>query len=94
MKKRFSLFLAAALTLGCLTGCSRFATSNPTTGGDTPSETTGGQDVTINVYNWGQYIAEGDEGSMDIIAEFEKAYPNIHVNYTLSLIHISEPTRP
>ena len=82
MKKRFSLFLAAALTLGCLTGCSRFATSNPTTGGDTPSETTGGQDVTINVYNWGQYIAEGDEGSMDIIAEFEKAYPNIHVNYT------------
>lgn len=82
MKKRFSLFLAAALTLGYLTGCSRFATSNPTTGGDTPSETTGGQDVTINVYNWGQYIAEGDEGSMDIIAEFEKAYPNIHVNYT------------
>ena len=38
--------------------------------------------TTIYVYNWGQYIAEGDEGSMDIIAEFEKAYPNIHVNYT------------
>ena len=37
--------------------------------------------VTINVYNWGQYIAEGDEGYMDVIAEFEKAYPNIKVNY-------------
>ncbi len=37
--------------------------------------------VTINVYNWGQYIAEGDEGYMDVIAEFEKEYPNIRVNY-------------
>lgn len=38
--------------------------------------------VTINVYNWGQYIAEGDDGSLDVIAAFEKAYPNIHVNYS------------
>jgi len=37
--------------------------------------------VTINVYNWGQYISEGDDGCMDVIAEFEKAYPNIKVNY-------------
>ena len=37
--------------------------------------------VTINVYNWGQYISEGDEGYMDVIAEFEKKYPNIRVNY-------------
>ena len=37
--------------------------------------------VTINVYNWGQYISEGDEGYMDVIAEFEKEYPNIRVNY-------------
>ena len=59
MKKKILSVPGAALTLGCLTGCSRFATSNPTTGGDTPPETTGGQDVTINVYNWGQYIAEG-----------------------------------
>ena len=39
------------------------------------------QRVTINVYNWGQYISEGDDGCIDVIAEFEKAYPNIRVNY-------------
>ena len=37
--------------------------------------------VTINVYNWGQYISEGDDGCIDVIAEFEARYPNIKVNY-------------
>lgn len=37
--------------------------------------------VTINVYNWGQYIADGTDDSMDVIEEFEAAYPNIKVNY-------------
>ncbi len=37
--------------------------------------------VTINVYNWGQYISEGEDGCIDVIAEFEAAYPNIRVNY-------------
>ena len=41
------------------------------------------EDVTvINVYNWGQYISEGDDGSIDVIAEFEKKYPNIKVQYS------------
>ena len=39
------------------------------------------EQVTINVYNWGQYIADGSDGSLDIIAEFERRYPNIKVNY-------------
>jgi spermidine/putrescine transport system substrate-binding protein len=34
------------------------------------------------VYNWGQNIADGSDETMDIIAEFEKAYPNIKVNYS------------
>ncbi len=38
--------------------------------------------VTINVYNWGQYIADGSDESLDIIAAFEEAYPNIKVNYS------------
>ncbi len=38
--------------------------------------------VTINVYNWGQYIADGSDESLDIIAAFEEAYPNINVNYS------------
>ena len=35
----------------------------------------------INVYNWGQYISEGDDGYMDVIAEFERQNPDIRVNY-------------
>ena len=38
--------------------------------------------ITLNVYNWGQNIADGSDGTMDIIAAFEEAYPNINVNYT------------
>ena len=37
--------------------------------------------ITINVYNWGQYISEGDDGCIDVIALFQEAYPNIKVNY-------------
>ena len=37
--------------------------------------------VTINVYNWGQYIADGTDDSLDVITAFEEAYPNIKVNY-------------
>ncbi len=38
-------------------------------------------DVTINVYSWGEYIANGTDGSMDINAEFTKR-TGIKVNYT------------
>ena len=38
--------------------------------------------VTLNVYNWGQYIADGSDDSMEIISEFEKRYPHIKVNYS------------
>lgn len=36
--------------------------------------------TTINVYNWGEYISDGSEGSMDINAEFTKR-TGIKVNY-------------
>ena len=39
------------------------------------------QTVTLNVYNWGQNIADGSDETMDIIAEFETRYPHIDVNY-------------
>ena len=35
---------------------------------------------TINVYNWGQYIADGTDGSLDVIAAFEEE-TGIKVNY-------------
>ena len=38
--------------------------------------------VTLNIMNWGQNIADGSDGTLDIIAAFEKAYPHIDVNYS------------
>ena len=38
--------------------------------------------ITLNVYNWGQYIADGSDESRDIIRAFEERYPHIKVNYS------------
>lgn len=38
------------------------------------------EEVTINVYNWGQYIADGTDGSIDVNAAFTEA-TGIKVNY-------------
>ena len=35
--------------------------------------------ITLNVYNWGMNMADGTDGTLDLIAEFEKRYPNIDV---------------
>ena len=46
-----------------------------------------GEDVlTLNVYNWGEYISDGSDGLMDVNAEFERWYEQeygekIKVNY-------------
>ena len=40
-----------------------------------------GQDIELNVYNWGEYLAEGQDGLMDVNAVFEEL-TGIHVNYT------------
>ncbi len=40
-----------------------------------------GEGVTLNVYNWGEYISDGEDDSMDVIAEFE-TLTGIDVNYT------------
>ena len=48
----------------------------------------GGEDtVTLNVYNWGEYISDGSEGSLDVNEEFEQYYYETYgiklkVNYT------------
>ena len=43
--------------------------------------------LTLNVYNWGEYISDGSEDSFDTIREFEKWYEatykqKVKVNYT------------
>ena len=40
------------------------------------------EQITLNVYNWGQYIADGSDDSMEVIKEFESRYPHIKVNYS------------
>lgn len=40
-----------------------------------------GKNVTIYVYNWGEYIADGGDGSMNVIREFERI-TGINVEYT------------
>lgn len=37
--------------------------------------------TTVNVYNWGEYISDGEEGSLDVVAEFERL-TGANVNYT------------
>ena len=43
--------------------------------------------LVLNVYNWGEYISDGSEGSLDVNKEFEKYYyssygQKVKVNYT------------
>ena len=43
--------------------------------------------LTLNVYNWGQYISDGSEGTLNVNEEFEKYYleefgEEVKVNYT------------
>lgn len=93
MKKRFlSLLALSALTLSMLGGCSAAEeaeeeeeeiTAQTLTVADPDYYTRfKGQDISINVYNWGEYISTGaDEGTLDVNAEFE-ALTGIKVNYT------------
>ncbi len=37
--------------------------------------------TTLNVYNWGEYISDGADGTMDVNKEFEERY-GITINYT------------
>ena len=40
-----------------------------------------GRNVTLNVYNWGEYISNGSDESVDVVAAFEQL-TGIQVNYT------------
>ena len=75
---------ALALVIGCGFALGKQGAEPPVVSEYTMTELPAGpeEQVTINVYNWGQYIADGSDGSLDIIAAFEEAYPNIKVNYS------------
>lgn len=66
MKRVFSILICCLLILSSVSLCSC---------------SSGGYEGEVNVYNWGEYVSPGDDGTLDVIDEFEKRY-NIKVNYT------------
>lgn len=69
MKKILSILLAAVLifcTAACFSGCSQ-----------EKAESKG----EVNVFNWGDYLANGEDDLMDVVSEFEKE-TGIKVNLT------------
>lgn len=78
--KRFFAFAAAAMLTGLL-AMPTAAESTLTV--DDPDYYTQfqGQNQSINVHNWGEYISDGSDDSLDVIHEFENL-TGIKVNYT------------
>ena len=67
MKKRIVTLALALLLILAFAGCQK-------------TETPDSEGVTINVYNWGQYISDGTDGAIDVNAAFTAA-TGIKVNY-------------
>lgn len=40
------------------------------------------EETVLKVYNWGEYISNGDDDTLNVIAEFESRNPGIKVEYT------------
>lgn len=78
MKKSLIFLIITILLLStALSGCGyEYATLNLKGTYDESLEGT-----TLNVYNWGEYIPEGEDGSIHLIKEFEKL-TGIKVNYS------------
>ncbi len=91
-KRIFSLFLLPLMMLSMLTGCAEEEVeteeeeeieAQTLTVSDPEYYTRFKNDgISINVYNWGEYISTGaDEGTLDVNSEFTKL-TGIKVNYT------------
>lgn len=82
MRRWVSVILVSALALCCVMGLASCG------GSDEPGivpEGTYSRDLagtTINVYNWGEYISDGSDDSLDVNEEFEKL-TGIRVNYSM-----------
>lgn len=81
MKKILSVLLCLVILLS-MAGCSNLASMSSQQSGNNGDNTDKDGKLTLNVYNWGQYMSLGEDGCINVIEEFEKAYPNIKVNYT------------
>lgn len=78
MKKFFCLLLVISLLSCGLYSCG----TNDTVSELQAEYTRELAGTTLNVYNWAKYISDGSEGSLDVVAAFEKL-TGIKVNYNL-----------
>lgn len=78
MKKIVCALIAAVIAVSCLAfaGCGSKDIELNLEG-----DYTGHEGEELNVINWGEYISDGSEGSLDVIKAFEK-YSGVKVNYT------------
>ena len=72
MKKIFTAVLAVAMLFGCLSMLTGCGSSDA---------------LTLNVYNWGEYISDGSDDSLDTVKAFEDWYQEtygqkVKVNYS------------
>lgn len=81
--KAFSLFLSVICAF-CLCSCSESESENGSTVWDVELEGRYTKELartTLNVFNWGEYMPDGSEGSLDVNKLFTKL-TGIKVNYT------------
>ncbi|MDD4124328.1 MAG: spermidine/putrescine ABC transporter substrate-binding protein [Eubacteriales bacterium] len=84
MKKRsLSLFMAAVVIFSCLmlVSCPEEEVDFEVTSETAAIDYSPYAGTTINVYNWGEYISDGSEGTVDVNKAFTKL-TGIEVNYT------------
>ena len=71
--KKFCLLLSAFLCLSMLTPTAFAYTDIDTEGLDMDYYTRyKGQNLSLNVYNWGEYISDGEDDSLDVNKAFEE----------------------
>ncbi len=83
MKKRLKRLLACTLALALTVICASPAMATTEVEVTDPDYYTKfqGQNITLNVYNWGEYISDGSDDSLDVNKAFEEL-TGIKVNYT------------
>ena len=82
MKKNvFARLLAALLTVSMIAAMVvSLASCGGNDGWDFEEIDTEYKGTTLHVYNWGEYISDGEDGSLDVVKAFEKVY-GIKVKY-------------